>query len=148
MDTKETEKQATVAMFLSYCRKAIVNARTDVLRERSRRRKREVLFCDMRAHDLERLSGWKDIPDSETVFDVAGKSIGVSDEDLADALNALPETEQAIVLFSYFAGWSDNRIGNDIGCPRSTVQSRRIRALSVLQKALERGGCSHGKSSD
>lgn len=148
MDTKEKEKRATVAMFLSYCRKAIVNARTDVLRECSRRRKREVLFCDMRTHDLERLSGWQDIPDSETVFDVAGKRIGVSDEDLADALNALPETEQAIVLLSYFAGWSDNRIGNDIGCPRSTVQSRRIRALNVLQKALERGGCSHGKNSD
>lgn len=148
MDTKEKRKQATVAMFLSYCRKTIVNARTDVLRERQRRRKREVLFSDMRPYDLESLSGWADIPDAETVFDVAGKRIGVSDEDLADALNALPETEQAIVLLSYFAGWSDRRIGNDIGCPRSTVQARRIRALGVLQKALERGGISHGEGSD
>ena len=89
----------------------LVNARTDVLRERKRRRNREVLFCDLRRSELESLADWQDVPERETVFDAAGKPIGVTDKDLADALEKLCPEEQAIILLSYFAGWSDRRIG-------------------------------------
>ncbi len=51
-----------------------------------RRRNREVLFCDLRRSELESLADWQDVPERETVFDAAGKPIGVTDKDLADAL--------------------------------------------------------------
>ena len=131
MTKEKANRNEVVGMFLTYCRKTLVNARTDVLRERKRRRNREVLFCDLRRSELESLADWQDVPERETVFDAAGKPIGVTDKDLADALEKLCPEEQAIILLSYFAGWSDRRIGEDMGFPRSTVQNRRARALGT-----------------
>ena len=136
MTKEKANRNEVVGMFLTYCRKTLVNARTDVLRERKRRRNREVLFCDLRRSEL------------ETVFDAAGKPIGVTDKDLADALEKLCPEEQAIILLSYFAGWSDRRIGEDMGFPRSTVQNRRARALARLADILTEGGDPHGKGKD
>lgn len=115
MTKEKANRNEVVGMFLTYCRKTLVNARTDVLRERKRRRNREVLFCDLRKSELESLADWQDVPERETVFDAAGKPIGVTDKDLADALEKLCPEEQAIILLSYFAGWSDRRIGEDMG---------------------------------
>lgn len=148
MAKEKNRRDEVVGMFLTYCRKTLVNARTDVLRERKRRRNREVLFCDLRRCELESLSDWQDVPERETVFDVCGKPIGVTDQDLAEALEMLRPDEQAIVLLSYFAGWSDRRIGEDMGCPRSTVQSRRARALSRLADILTEGGTTYGEGKD
>ena len=65
-----------------------------------------------------------------------------------NALLTLTPDEQAIVLLSYFAGWSDRRIGEDMGFPRSTVQNRRIRALARLSEILTEGGESHVEEAD
>ena len=83
MTKEKANRNEVVGMFLTYCRKTLVNARTDVLRERKRRRNREVLFCDLRRSELESLADWQDVPERETVFDAAGKPIGVTDKDLA-----------------------------------------------------------------
>mgnify|MGYP000048656522 CR=1 FL=1 len=141
MTKEKANRNEVVGMFLAYCRKTLVNARTDVLRERKRRRNREVLFCDLRRSELESLADWQDVPERETVF-------GVTDKDLADALEKLCPEEQAIILLSYFAGWSDRRIGEDMGFPRSTVQNRRARALARLADILTEGGDPHGKGKD
>ena len=134
MTKEKANRNEVVGMFLTYCRKTLVNARTDVLRERKRRRNREVLFCDLRRSELESLADWQDVPERETVFDAAGKPIGVTDKDLADALEKLCPEEQAIILLSYFAGWS--------------VQNRRARALARLADILTEGGDPHGKDKD
>ena len=83
MTKEKANRNEVVGMFLTYCRKTLVNARTDVLRERKRRRNREVLFCDLRRSELESLADWQDVPERETVFDAAGKPIGVTDKDLS-----------------------------------------------------------------
>ena len=125
MTKEKANRNEVVGMFLTYCRKTLVNARTDVLRERKRRRNREVLFCDLRRSELESLADWQDVPERETVFDAAGKPIGVTDKDLAD-----------------------RRIGEDMGFPRSTVQNRRARTLARLADILTEGGDPHGKDKD
>ena len=94
MTKEKANRNEVVGMFLTYCRKTLVNARTDVLRERKRRRNREVLFCDLRRSELESLADWQDVPERETVFDAAGKPIGVTDKDLADALEHGDRAEQ------------------------------------------------------
>ena len=63
MTKEKANRNEVVGMFLTYCRKTLVNARTDVLRERKRRRNREVLFCDLRRSELESLADWQDVPD-------------------------------------------------------------------------------------
>lgn len=148
MVTEEERKDALLRMFLSYCRKTLLNARTDILRERTRMRKREVLFSDLPKETLDALMAWQQLPDEEVVFNVFGKPIGVADDALACALACLVPEEQAIVLLSYFAGWSDRRIGEELGFPRSTVQHRRARALARLGGILTEGGIANDKKTD
>lgn len=46
MTKEKANRNEVVGMFLTYCRKTLVNARTDVLRERKRRRNHEVPLAD------------------------------------------------------------------------------------------------------
>lgn len=80
--------------------------------------------------------------------EVVGMFLTYCRKTLADALEKLCPEEQAIILLSYFAGWSDRRIGEDMGFPRSTVQNRRARALARLADILTEGGDPHGKDKD
>ena len=50
---------------------------------------------------------------------------------------ASPKATKAIVLLYYFAEWTDRRIAEELGCPRSTVQFRRSKALLALRARLE-----------
>lgn len=61
----------------------------------------------------------------------------VMDTVLADAIHGLSKGDQAIVLLYYFAEWTDRRIAEELGCPRSTVQFRRSKALLALRTRLE-----------
>lgn len=60
-----------------------------------------------------------------------------TDTVLADAIHGLSKGDQAIVLLYYFAEWTDRRIAEELGCPRSTVQFRRSKALLALRARLE-----------
>lgn len=55
MTKEKANRNEVVGMFLTYCRKTLVNARTDVLRERKRRRNREVLFATSEGANLKAL---------------------------------------------------------------------------------------------
>ena len=127
-------------MFCAYCRRALLNARTDAMRRQARRARRERLFSEMGERELARLASPSPFPPDETVFDIGGKPIGVGDPDLAEALGALSWEDRAIVLLSFFAGWADRRIGSELGLPRSTVQWRRARALRTMRGMLEEKG--------
>ena len=73
----------------------------------------------------------------EVVFEVVGREVVVMDTVLADAIHGLSKCDQAIVLLYYFAEWTDRRIAEELGCPRSTVQFRRSKALLALRARLE-----------
>lgn len=139
-EKSKEEKEATVRMFCTYCWKSLLNARKDIARRQDRRTKRVRLFCDMREAELNRLSCQECGHRFESLFDVGGMGVSVADPDIADAIRALDEDGQAIVLLHYFAEWPDGRIGSQLGIPRSTVQFRRNAALRLLRDLLE-GRC-------
>ncbi len=139
MISKQRENEV-VKMFCAYCRRSLFNARTDIMRRRAHRRSREKLFCEMSDQEVNNLSSPLPFSLDETVFDVGGKHIGVNDPDLAEALEALSSEARAIVLLSFFAGWSDRRIGAELGLPRSTVQWKKTRALQDMRRCLEEKG--------
>lgn len=132
----EEEKKALVKMFCAYCRRALRNERTDILRREARDRNRETLFSEMSEGELNRLAA-PELVCEEVVFEVLGREVVVLDAPLADAIRALPQAEQAIVLLYYFAEWTDRRIAGALGCPRSTVQFRRAKALAAMKPHLE-----------
>ena len=134
----EDEKRAQVKMFCAYCRRTLANARTDILREEARRARREALFSDMGERELNRLAAPGGPTGEEVVFEVLGREVGVEDARLGSAMRGLGDGERAVVLLYYFAGWTDRRIAETLGCSRSTVQFDRLRA------SLEGGGGADG----
>ena len=133
---QDNERDALCRMFCAFCRRTLLNARTDVLRSKSRSARRELPFSQMPESELRRLAAPWEGMEPEVVFSANGHLIGVADECVAAALAGLPERERSIVLLAYWAGWSDRMIAEDMGCPRSTVQFRRTRALAALRDAL------------
>lgn len=121
-------------------RRTLRNARTDIVRKQMRDAKRETLFSDMREEELNRLTSPYSVIREEMLFEVLDSEVLVLDASLGGAISSLPETEQAIILLYYFAEWTDKRIAAELGCPRSTVQLKRTRALDMLRKYLEEEG--------
>lgn len=121
----EEEKLAVVKMFCAYCRRTLRNAMTDIIRKQAREARWETVFSDMHESELNRLASPDDLISEEVVFEVVGREVVVMDTVLAGAIHGLSKGDQAIVLLYYFAEWTDRRIAEELGCPRSTVQFRR-----------------------
>ncbi|QGM92015.1 sigma-70 family RNA polymerase sigma factor [Enterococcus faecalis] len=137
MISEEEKKQEMVRMFCAFCRRTLRNAWTDIVRKQARDAKRETLFSDMREEELNWLTSPYSVVRGEMLFEVLGSEVLVLDTRLGCAIGRLSEREQAIILLYYFAEWTDKRISAELGCPRSTVQFRRTRALSALRECLE-----------
>lgn len=132
----EGERVAAVKMFCAYCRRTLRNARTDIIRMRTRVARRETVFSDMRRGEVDGLGADGEPMPAEDVFKLDGCEVVVMDADLADAIRCLAKADQTIILLYYFAEWTDGRIGVELGCPRSTVQFRRSKALLALRARL------------
>lgn len=63
--------------------------------------------------------------------------ISVKNEQLATALQALPERKRDIVLLSYFLDMTDKEIAEKLNMVRKTVQYHRTTTLKELRKRLE-----------
>ncbi len=133
----EEEKLAVVKMFCAYCRRTLRNARTDIIRKQAREARWETVFSDMHESELNRLASPDALISEEVVFEVVGREVVVMDTVLAEAIHGLSKGDQAIVLLYYFAEWTDRRIAEELGCPRSTVQFRRSKALLARRARLE-----------
>ena len=132
----EQEKQAQLKMFCAYCKRTLRNARTDIIRRELRSARRESLFSVMRESELNRLAAPESVFCEEVTFDVLGREIVVMGTELADAIYSLSKDEQTVILLYYFAGWTDRQIADELGCPRSTVQFHRARALGSMRVYL------------
>lgn len=135
------ENEELLRMFCAYCRRALKNANTDVLRTGARRARRETLFCDMHENELNRLFSPELLNTEESVFDVFGREVVVFGYELAEAVRKLPDEERTIILLYYFAGMSDRQISEELSCSRSTIQLRRSVALSKLREYLGEEAC-------
>ena len=140
----EEEKLAVVKMFCAYCRRTLRNARTDIIRKQAREARWETVFSDMHESELNRLASPDDLISEEVVFEVVGREVVVMDTVLAGAIHGLSKGDQAIVLLYYFAEWTDRRIAEELGCPRSTVQFRRSKALCTHAFLDESGRVEYG----
>ncbi|EAA0350455.1 hypothetical protein AB4033_000127 [Listeria monocytogenes] len=73
----------------------------------------------------------------DTIFNVLDYEIIVQDNNLANALNCLPEQGRNIILLKYFLGWTDRKIGEVFSSYDSSTRKRRLAALRVLRIIYE-----------
>ena len=113
------------------------NRNLDIHREIKKRGEREITFSDMSVRELASLAVTDEYFTDEFVFNVLGESIGVSDADLADALNVLPADRRDIVLMSYFFDLTDREIAERLNMARRTVAYKRTSTLRELKNIIE-----------
>ncbi len=142
MNTDRREDEL-LRMFLGYCYKVLRRARTDYLRKEARIRKKEKNFSDLRRSETNHLPFVLQEACEEVLFEVQGICFVIKDGEIAEALNQLEPTDRTIILLYYFSSWTDARIAQVLDRPRSTIQNRRIRSLSLMKKALEEMGYDH-----
>ena len=93
--------------FDSYCKSVLKRTARKCYSEIKRRGEREITFSALSARELAELATTDEYFTDEYVFSVLGENVGVSDCDLAGALNTLPADRRDIVLMSFFFDMTD-----------------------------------------
>jgi RNA polymerase sigma factor (sigma-70 family) len=122
--------------FDSFCKKVLKRRAIDLQRETKRRREHETNFSELSPRELASLYVTDDYFTDEYIFSVLGESVGVSDTDLANALNTLPANRREIVLMSYFFDMTDGEIADKLNMARRTVAYQRATSLHELKKLM------------
>jgi RNA polymerase sigma factor (sigma-70 family) len=121
----------------SFCKKVLKYAARDLRRASKRQAERETPFSALSAQEFASLAATDEYFTDEYVFDVLGESVGVTDSELAEALNELPADRRDIVLLSYFFDMTDKEIAERLNMARRTVAYRRTNSLQLLKNLLE-----------
>lgn len=109
--------------------------------EHKRRNIRETSFEQLSEQELEQiaaLTAYDEYFLDIYTFHVLGNEIKITDENIAAALNALPEEKRNIILLSYFLNLTDREIGKLLSLMRRTVTKRRASTLEKLKKIMEK----------
>lgn len=133
----ETTEKTTQHNFDSFCKKVLKNEARDYFKHLKSKSKYEVSLEDLSPSELERLSVLPQHNYSDTVFEVLGLVIDVTDLDLVEALKELPNEKRDIILLYYFLEMNDQEIANHLHMLRQTVQYRRSITLKMLKHILE-----------
>jgi len=123
--------------FDSYCKSVLKRTARELYGEIKRRGEREVTFSALSSRELAALAVEDEYFTGAYVFDVLGESVGVTDCDLAEALNVLPADRREIVLMSYFFDMSDREIAERLNMARRTVAYKRTSTIKELKKFME-----------
>lgn len=123
--------------FDSFCKKILKYKARDYYSKMKRRGEHEVSFSELSEQDLAKLSVTDDYFKDVYSFSVLGHDITVSDEQIAEALNALPADRRDIILLSYFLDMTDKEIAERLNLVRRTVAYRRTSSLQELKKFME-----------
>ena len=130
--------------FDCYCKKILKNEACNIQKEYANRRNKEISFDELSAKELESLSATDEYFAEEYIFSVLDGKISVKNEQLAKALQALPERKRDSVLLSYFLDMTDREIAEKMNMVRKTVQYQRTSSLKQLRKRLEESSDEQG----
>jgi RNA polymerase sigma factor (sigma-70 family) len=123
--------------FDSYCKKVLKYKARDCYAKQKRRGEREILFSELSEQELASLAATDKYFTDEYIFRADGESVNVSDSELAEALNGLPQDRRNIILLSYFLDMTDAEIAKRLNLVRRTVAYRRTSTLRELKKIME-----------
>ena len=137
MEEPRSHQDIVRETFDSLCKKVLKYNAIDIQRQISRQCGREVMFSELTEQDFAKLSMTDEYFKDAYVFFVLGENVGVTDSDLAEALNEIPADRRDIVLMSYFFDMTDAEIAARLKVARRTVAHRRTSTLKKLKKLME-----------
>lgn len=123
--------------FDSFCKKVVRNEALNIQKKYARFRQRQISMEILEQKGLGTEFYYSEPNlNSSGSFIVLGIKIFISNEELANAIAALPSLRQEIVLMFFFIGLNDREIGDIIGKSLGSVWYQRQVALEELGKHL------------
>ena len=137
MELTSSQKKTVQHQFDSYCKKILKCECRDYFRHISWRSEHEISFSELSEEFLEQLYMQDTYPAEYCCFQVQNYAVEIKDENLALALQMLPEDKREIVLLAYFLDMTDQEIANQLQAVRRTVQYKRANSLKEIRKRME-----------
>jgi RNA polymerase sigma factor (sigma-70 family) len=129
-------QQHIAYQFDSYCKKVLKYYARDYIAKKQRDEQR-MSFFEFSENELTGLTVSDKYFKGAYYFNVLDYKISVSDETLAEALQALPADRRDIVLLSFYLDMSDNEIAKLMNLVRRTVTYRKNATLKKLKIIME-----------
>ena len=85
---------------------------------------------------MEQLAAYDRYPWEYNTFILGGDVILIENYLLADALNALPQTNRAILLMYWFLEMADREIAERMNLARRTINNRRLKSYRLLKELM------------
>ncbi|MDO0415584.1 sigma-70 family RNA polymerase sigma factor [Clostridioides difficile] len=123
--------------FNTLVKKVIDTTVKDYDRELTRRAKHETPFSELPDIMVESFEILDEYELGVISFDVYGMEVRVSDDELCEALQKLPERKRNILLMFYFLEMSDTEISELLQIDRSTSYRNRTASLKEMKKFLQ-----------
>lgn len=120
----------------AFCKKVLRNESRDYQDELVRKRSREISLSDLPVEVMEQLSVCDSYFDEDRTFGVLDYAVYIDNDDLAQAIAALPVEKRDIILLSYFLDMSDYEIAKILNMVRSSVTYRRTSTLKLLRELM------------
>lgn len=135
-----SQEETVRHQFDSFCKKILREEARNYAKHIAWRSEHEISLSSLSEEEQNRLYVLDEYPSEQFPFRVQEHNILIHDEKLADALNKLSSEKRSIVLLAYALGMTDQRIADELGMVRYTVQRRRAQTLKELKKELEKTG--------
>ena len=136
MEPHISDKQKAQA-YDSYIKQILKYTARDLFDRKKRRGEREISLSGLTGAELTEIAVMDKYFADAYAFDVLDWRIGITDVDLAEALNGLPQDRRDIILLSFFLDMTDEEIAARLEMARSTVAYKRTSALEKLRERLE-----------
>ena len=135
--SNKVNKEKVRYQFERLCRIVLHGVAVDCYRHMGYRREHETLFSELPEGVLEGFSAEDEYEADQYLFHVCGYEVAVRDGRIAQALNSLTERKREVILLFYFLGMNSTEVAKTLGLSCSTVHGHRVRALEILQEAIE-----------
>ena len=124
--------------FDSFCKVVLRHAMLDCFREFSYQNKWLVSLNHLPPLALDGICTTDQYPSDYIAFSADGYTLQISNEQLANIIEKLPQPERRLLILRFVLELNDREIGRRMCCSRSVIQRRRTSVLQNMREQLTR----------
>lgn len=122
--------------FDSFCKVVLRHAMLDCFREFSCQNKWLVSLNHLPQPIVDRICTTDQYPSDYIAFSADGYTLQISNEQLANIIEKLPQSERRLLILRFVLELNDGEIGRRMCCSRSAIQRRRTSILRNMREQL------------
>lgn len=132
-----SDKQRIEKQFDYFCKKLMKNEKKDIDKHNAYVASNEKLFSNLNIQELNQLYSFDNYEITKEKISILGQEIEIVNNQLYDAIQALSEVKQKIILLSYWLEMTDKEIAQVLNIVRRTVCYLRQSTLKRIKQHME-----------